>query len=170
MRKKDLEKYIENYVTDYKEVIYRLAYSYVRNSQDALDIVQESIYKSFVYMDSLKDPKAIKTWFYRIVVNTSIDFIRKRKREILVDKEFLLNNDTGHRDDYKNIDLETALYQLPHDYRIIIILRYFEDLKIKEIAEVLDLNINTVKTRLYKALEDLKIEIKEDSQEVYHEQ
>lgn len=166
MRRSKLEKYVEGYITEYKDAIYRLAYSYVKNPEDSLDIVQESIYKAFSSIDSLKEPAFIKTWFYRIVVNTSIDFIRKRKREILIDEEFIFNNDAGHTDTYRDIDLERALDDLPEDYRIIIILRYFEDLKIKEIAEVLDENINTVKTKLYKGLDKLKININIDSQEV----
>jgi RNA polymerase sigma-70 factor, ECF subfamily len=164
MKRSKLEQHVENYITEYKDSIYRLAYSYVRNAEDSLDIVQESIYKAFISIDSLKEPKFIKTWFYRIVVNTSIDFIRKRKREILVGEDFLLSNDIGHRDTYTDIDLKRALDDLPEDYRIIIILRYFEDLKIKEISEILDQNINTVKTKLYKGLDKLKINI--NSQEV----
>lgn len=159
MRRSKLEKYVENYIIEYKDSIYRLAYSYVKNNEDSLDIVQESIYKAFESIDTLREPKFIKTWFYRIVVNTSIDFIRKRKKEILVDEEFMLNNDIGHIDTYRDIDLKRALDDLPEDYRIIIILRYFEDLKIKEISEVLGENINTVKTKLYKGLDKLKINI-----------
>lgn len=165
MKRSKLEKYVENYVIEYKEVIYRLAYSYVKNPDDALDIVQESIYKAFSSIDCLKEPKFIKTWFYRIVVNTSLDFIKKRKREVLVDKDFLINNEVAHTDIYSDIDLEKALDDLPYDYRTIIVLRYFEDLKISEIAEILDENINTVKTKLYTGLRKLKINVNIDSQE-----
>lgn len=165
MKRSKLEKYVENYVIEYKEVIYRLAYSYVKKPDDALDIVQESIYKAFSSIDCLKEPKFIKTWFYRIVVNTSLDFIKKRKREVLVDKDFLINNEVAHTDIYSDIDLEKALDDLPYDYRTIIVLRYFEDLKISEIAEILDENINTVKTKLYTGLRKLKINVNIDSQE-----
>lgn len=165
MNRSKLLKYVEDYIIEYKDTIFRLAYSYVKNPDDSLDIVQESIYKGISSIDSLKEPEHIKTWFYRIVVNTSIDFIRKRKREVLVDEEFLLINDIGDRDDYTNVDLQRALDNLPDEYRIIIILRYFEDLKIKEIADILDQNINTVKTKLYTGLEKLKIDPNVASQE-----
>lgn len=158
-RRDKLLKQIEDYVIEYKEALYRLAYSYVRNADDALDIVQESIYKGISSMDTLKDPSSIKTWFYRIVVNTSLDFIRKRKREVIIDREFLFDNELSEVDDYPDIDLEKALEELPEIYHSIIVLRYFEDLKIKEIAEVLELNVNTVKTRLYKGLGELKIKM-----------
>lgn len=159
MKKKDLEKYFEDYVIEYKEPIYRLAYSYVRNTEDALDIVQESIYKGISSLESLKDINVLKTWFYRIVVNTSLDFIRKRKKEILIDEEYLFENELIDGGNFPNVDLERALEKLPYQYRTIIILRYFEDLKINEIAEVLNININTIKTRLYKGLELLKVEM-----------
>jgi RNA polymerase sigma-70 factor (ECF subfamily) len=169
MKKKDLVRQFEDYVVKYKEPIYRLAYSYVRNPEDALDIVQESIYKGISSIESLKDINVIKTWFYRIVVNTSLDFIRKRSKEIALDDEILLNNDVIDSDDYPDIDLERALENLPDNYRIIIILRYFEDLKIDEIAKILDVNINTIKTRLYKGLELLRVEMGVEDRRHYRE-
>ncbi len=75
--------------------------------------------------------------------------------------EFLLEAE----DQYRNFDLETAMEKLPNAYKTIIVLRFFEDLKISDIAEVLGENVNTVKTRLYKGLELLKIEMKEDDNE-----
>lgn len=166
MRSVGLEKHIENYIVEYKDDIYRLAYSYVRNVDDALDIVQDSILKAFSSIDSLREPQFIKTWFYRIVVNTSLDFIRKNKKEILVDESFLTIKDSGCEDTYDDIDLSKALNGLPDEYKTIVVLRYFEDLKIKEIAEILDQNINTIKTKLYSALNMLKIDTNIFEQEV----
>ncbi|MGF7184244.1 RNA polymerase sigma-70 factor (ECF subfamily) [Desulfitispora alkaliphila] len=157
MGRSDIEKEIEQYILENKEMHYRLAYSYVKNKEDALDIVQESICKAISSVGSLKDPTSIKTWFYKIIVNTSIDFLRKRKRLIIGDEEFLATFDSGLLDNYEDIDLKKALEELPDNYRSIIILRYFEDFKIKEVAEILDENINTIKGRLYKALEKLRI-------------
>lgn len=67
--------------------------------------------------------------------------------------------DSGTIDEYENFDLQRALNNLPDNCRTLIILRYFEDLKIEEIAEILNENINTVKTRLYKSLEMLRIKM-----------
>lgn len=161
----NLEKQLEDYIIENKELFYRLAYSYVKNIDDALDVVQESIYKAFSSIDSLKNFSYIKTWFYRIVVNVSLDFLRKRKREIVTSEEFLFNNDIGTVDNYADMDLEKALEALPENYRSIIVLRFFEDLKLGEIAEILDENINTVKTRLYKALEILRISMDDGNKE-----
>lgn len=153
----NLENQLEDFIIKNREPFYRLAYSYVKNVDDSLDVVQESIYKAFSSIDSLKDFGYIKIWFYRIVVNVSLDFLRKKKREIITDEDFLLANDTGTIDNYADIDLENALESLPEDYKSIIVLRFFEDLKLEEIAVILEKNISTVKTRLYKGLEMLRI-------------
>ncbi|EPZ58642.1 RNA polymerase sigma factor sigV [[Clostridium] sordellii ATCC 9714] len=68
-------------------------------------------------------------------------------------------NEKISNDIYSDIDLEQALDRLPEEYKSIIMLRYFEDMKIEEIANVLQQNINTVKTKLYKGLRRLKIKI-----------
>ncbi len=159
MGESNLENKISDYVIRYKENIYRLAFSYVKNADDALDIVQESIYKAISSKDSLKNPNYIKTWFYKIVVNTSLDLIKKKKKLVVVGEEVLLSYDLGTIDNYENIDLQRALDSLPDNYRSVIVLRYFEDLKIEEIAVILEENVNTVKTHLYKSLEKLRIKM-----------
>nr|WP_303873434.1 sigma-70 family RNA polymerase sigma factor [Tepidanaerobacter acetatoxydans] len=166
MSKTDLEEQIAEHVIEFKDRYYRLAYSYVRNADDALDIIQESIYKAFSSLDSLKNPSYIKTWFYRIVVNTSLDFLRKRKKEIVVSEVFLSANDESEYDSYEDFDLKAALDDLPPNYRSIIILRYFEDLKLQEIAEILNENVNTVKTRLYAGHKKLRIKMNDENWEV----
>jgi RNA polymerase sigma-70 factor (ECF subfamily) len=159
MHKDSLETQIADYIIRHKEKYYRLAYSYVKNADDALDIVQESIYKAVSYMDSLKSPEYINPWFYRIVVNTSFDFMRKRKKLVIMEDEVLASFNSGASDEYENFDLQSALDNLPEKNRTIVILRYFEDLKIEEIAEILSENINTIKTRLYKSLKILRIKM-----------
>lgn len=163
--KSNLEQQIIDYVTKYKENHYRLAYSYVRNADDALDIVQESIYKAFSSIDSLKEPRYIKTWFYRIVVNTSLDFLRKHKKVIAVGDEYFSSLDSATVDTYQNFDLKEAMAALPEKYRSVIILRYFEDFKIEEVAEILNENINTVKTRLYQGLKKLRVKMNDCNEE-----
>jgi RNA polymerase sigma-70 factor (ECF subfamily) len=159
--KKDIKKQLADYVIANKEDYYRLAYSYVKNTNDALDIVQESIFKALSSIALLKEPSYIKTWFYRIVVNTSLDFLRKQRKLVIVEEETLCSLDFGDIDDYQDIDLQTALDALPDNYRSIVILKYFEDLKIEEIAEILNENVNTVKTRLYKSLKVMRMKIEE---------
>jgi len=162
MVNKKLEEQVAEWAFQYRENYYRLAYSYVKNAADALDIVQESIYKAISSIDSLENPHSIKTWFYRIVVNTSLDYLRKKRKSITVGEEVFTSFDFGAVDHYEDLDLHKALDHLPEKYRTVLILRYFEDLKIDEIAEILHENPNTVKTRLYKSLELLRIQLREE--------
>ena len=86
--------------------------------------------------------------------------MRKRKHWHVTESEDLEALASGSVDYYKNLDLEQAINQLPASYKTIVVLRFFEDLKLEEIASVLDENINTVKTKLYKAIKLLRIEMK----------
>jgi RNA polymerase sigma-70 factor (ECF subfamily) len=154
-----LAKQITDYVVKNKESHYRLAFSYVKNADDALDVVQESIYKAISTMDTLKTPGYLKTWFYRIIVNTAIDLLRKRKQVYAADDDTLSRYDFSTVDHYADVDLQKALENLPIQYRSVVVLRFFEDLKLEEIAVILDENVNTIKTRLYKSLKMLRIEM-----------
>ncbi|WP_304340544.1 RNA polymerase sigma factor [Metaclostridioides mangenotii] len=152
---------VEEFIIENRENFYRVAYSYVRNEQDALDIIQDSIYKALNSVEKLKEIKFIKTWFYRIVVNCSIDYLRRNKKY----SDFLIKEQLEKIESYEdhtNLDLKKNLDDLPEKYRIIIVLRFFEDLKIEEIAKILDENVNTVKTRLYQGLKKLRINIESE--------
>ena len=150
---------LENYILQNKESHYRIAYSYVKNKEDALDIVQEGILKALNSVDSLANAENIKAWFYRILVNTSLDILRKKGKLSYVEDIILDLNSEAKEDIYESFDLQSAMDNLPHNYRLIISLRYFEDLKLEEIAAILGENLNTVKTRLYAGLKRLRIEM-----------
>ena len=151
---------VEKYIIDNKDSFYRIAYSYTKNEEDALDVVQEAMYKALYSVENIKEVNYINTWFYKILVRTSIDFIRKnRKYNNMTDIDLV--DETGEYDKYTDLDLRRALEELPIEYKSIIILRFFEDLKIEEVAIILDENVNTVKTRLYTALKKLKLKIEE---------
>lgn len=150
---------LEKFILDYREHIYRLAYSYVHNKDDALDIVQESILKAMNTKSGFQDPATVRSWFYRIVVNTALDLLRKRKRLQPMEDELLYAFMNKAEDAYVDFDLNQALEGLPEKCRTVIVLRYFEDLTFEQVAEVLNENTNTVKARLYRALKLLKIQL-----------
>ena len=124
--------------------LYRLAYSYVYNEDDALDIVQESACKAICQCNSLKDPSKLYSWICRIVVNTTMDLLRSRKKEDLPGEE---------------TDLKNALESLEPQNRTIVVLRYCEDMKLEDIALAVNENLSTVKTRLYRSLKKLRINL-----------
>ncbi|MFD2614849.1 RNA polymerase sigma factor [Paenibacillus gansuensis] len=150
-------KEVQQCILQHKDNAYRLAYTYVRNPNDALDIIQEAIQKALAASKSLKDVSHAKSWFYRIVINTALDFLRKKKNVMTLDEETLETYGLCSKDTYRDFDLEHAMNLLPPLYRSVVVLRYFEDMKIEEIALVLNENVNTIKTRLYEALRKLRL-------------
>lgn len=152
MRKKIEKKLLDNY-----ESYYRLAYTYVRNETDAMDIVQESVYKAIKGSSSLKKEEYISTWIYRIVVNTALDYIRKNKKEIVG----IMKEDDFCEDSYMDFDVMDSLNRLDEEDRIIVVLRFFEEQRFEDISSITGENVNTVKSRLYRALKKLKIDMEE---------
>lgn len=152
---------LQHYLIDKKEAHYHMAYSYTKNKEDALDVIQDSIEKALRSIKKNGQPTYLNSWFYKILINTAIDLTRKNKKITLMDPEDMAVLMVSE-DDYLHFDLETAMTKIPVQYKTIVALRYFEDMKISDIAEVLDENVNTIKTRLYKALKCLRIELKED--------
>lgn len=145
------------YIVENQDRFYRLAYSYVKNSDDALDIVQESIAKALA---SRGEIKYVKTWFYRIVVNTAITFLNRSQRIVDIGEAVQgpqAKSQLVQTDSYRDSDLQAALDALPVKYREVVVLRFFEDLTLAEISVVLGINENTVKTRLYTALDKLRL-------------
>lgn len=155
---------VEKFIIENQQAYYRLAFSYVKNKENALDIVQESILKALRSIDRLDEVKYMKTWFYRIIVNTAIDFIRKHQRMSIMEDDILESHLPTSENEITNFDLQEAVDHLPPNYKTIIILRFVEDLKIEEIAEIMGDNVNTVKTRLYAALRKLRVEMGEEQQ------
>jgi RNA polymerase sigma-70 factor (ECF subfamily) len=137
--------------------LYRLAFTYVRNEADAMDIVQESAYKAVKNAGSLKGKEYVKTWLCRIVINTSLELLRHKQREM--SQEIL--QEAGREDVYCDFDTIDALEILSEKERAAVVLRYFEDRKLQEVADILEENLSTTKSILYRSLKKLKIRLME---------
>lgn len=157
--KQKIEAEAEELLLENYEKYYRLAYSYVRNEQDALDIVQESAYRVIRDCGKVREGKYLSTWIYRIVINTAIDFLRKQKREGISLEEV----EIPYEDHYRDGDSLTVLSALEEKDRAIVILKYCEGWKLEEIAQALEMNLNTVKARLYRALKKLRIALEPET-------
>ncbi len=146
-----------------KENIYKIAYSYVKNKEDALDIVSEAIYKAFTSIKGLKQPKYFNTWFTRILINCAINQTKKNKKILPLDNSII--EEQGIRDvgisREESMDLYSAIDILEEKQKTIVILKYFEGFTLTEIAEILKCPLGTVKTRLNKALKDLRAKLGE---------
>ena len=134
---------------------YHLAYSYTHNEADAQDIVQNGVYKAIFYSDKLENIEYAKTWIYRIMLNETFDLLKKQRGSSLDELAF----ETGKEDLYVDIDLQRALNSMSKEDKAVIELRFFEDLKLSEIAEILGENVSTIKSRLYRGLKKMKLEL-----------
>lgn len=149
------EQKIEQVLLENYNRYYRLAYSYVHNEADAGDIVQEGAYKAILHSEKLKKDEYAATWVYRIMLNEIFRFLKK-ERPVSLDE---IAVEHGSEDSYEEIDLKRALDALAKEDKAVIELKYFEDMKLTEIADVLEENVNTVKSRLYRGLKKLRLEL-----------
>ena len=151
----DIRRLLADYIVSHQEDFYRLAFSYVKNRDAALDVVQESIVKALSKADSLREPAYLRTWFYRILLNESMNHFRRTSR-VLPLEELEQQSAPAGRDLGERLDLYDAIDRLAPREQVIIRLRFFEDMKLEEIAQATGVNLNTVKSRLYKALRKLR--------------
>lgn len=153
MKTSEKEARVHECLVNHYEKYYRIAYSYTFNEQDAMDVVQESAYKAILKSDHLKQPEYADTWICRIIMNESVRFLEKnRGRTVDIDEL----PEMGAEDITEDVDLKSALNRLDDKERAIVVLRYFEEEKLETIGQILELNTNTVKSRLYRAMEKLK--------------
>jgi RNA polymerase sigma-70 factor (ECF subfamily) len=149
--------------TRYEEDIYRMAFVYVQNQEDALDVVQETAYRSFKSIKGLKDEAYLKTWLIRIAIHCSIDLLRKRNKIVPLRMETLVKQEeTANGDLPLALTLQDLLDGLDEDEKSVILLRFYQDYTIKETAEALEIPLGTGKTILYRALAKLRRWVKEE--------
>ena len=148
------------YIKTNQNNLYKIAFTYTRNQEVALDVVQEAITKALENISKLRNEEYVKTWFYRILINEAL---KTRKRYTNYLEYELLENETyvnSHEEKIiENLDIYENIYNLNNKLKTVIILRFFENMKIEEIAFITKTNVNTVKSRLYKGLKELKFKI-----------
>lgn len=153
----------EDLINMYFDRLYKEAYLRCKHEEDAKEIVQETIYKAYKNVKSLKEPKYFKTWLSKILINVSNDYMRKNGMiELEHDENDYVKKVHNHDQVEIKIDLYNALDELEDKYKDVIILRYIEDLKIEDISQILERPVNTIKTHIRKAIKDMKNLLKED--------
>lgn len=138
-------------VDNLKEQIYKTAYTQLRNEHDALDAVQETLAKAFSNIKSLKQNQFFKTWLIRILINECHNIQRYRSKVIPMEKELIKEEGTHENNFLEAMEMVNVLNHLEDIYRQVVDLRYNQDMKLDEIAEVLDIPAGTVKSRLNRA-------------------
>lgn len=170
VKKGDQSAY-EDLVSFYQNKIYQHCYRMLGNAHEAEDIAQEAFIRAYVNIHSFDEKRKFSSWLYRIATNLSIDRLRKRKPDYFLDAEVkgtdgldmysqLQSEGASLVEEVENNELQryihTKISELPPKYRSIIILRYLEEFSLKEISEILDIPVGTVKTRIHRGREALR--------------
>ncbi|HET7615642.1 MAG TPA: sigma-70 family RNA polymerase sigma factor [Bacillales bacterium] len=150
-------------IQQHKAPLFKTAIYYLKNEPDALEAVQEVTFRAYQSIKKLNEPKYAKTWLIRIMIFYCLDEIKRRKRMLVKETE----ERTIEADPSLKMSLEQYTSRLADNLQVVIILKYFHDLTLTEIARVLKRPEGTVKTWLHKALGELRSMM--DEEEGRHE-
>ncbi|UAA40102.1 sigma-70 family RNA polymerase sigma factor [Paraneptunicella aestuarii] len=160
----DKQKRYEALVHTYHADLYRYAYWLVKDKHIAEDIVQEAFLRAWKSLDSLNDEKAAKSWLITILRRENARrFERKQLDVVDMDDVVLMDNDVSQEGKIENRELRRHIAALNEEYREPLILQVMFGFSGEEISEQLGLNKNTVMTRLFRARNQLKEAIENDS-------
>ena len=172
-KEKEIIRYVEEFLGGEEESfdslirliasdVVNIAYYYVGNTEDAKDLAQDVFIKLYNKLKGFRGQAAVSSWIYRIVTNSSIDFLRRRKKTVTLNEG--VTEDTQaesdirgkmERKDTKEF-VQRAIDKLPSRQKEVIILKHFEGLKITQISKILGCSESSVKTHLFRGLENLK--------------
>lgn len=147
-------------VSEQKKILYGIAYSYFRNEPDALEMLQEATYRAWSKRKHLKDPERFAPWVTTILINCCKDELKRRKRLFSVESAGAGNGGLMEMASDRKLDMEQALDGVKMKYRQVLVLKYYRDMTLTEIAEVLGKPEGTVKTWLNKGLKQLRDKMK----------
>lgn len=144
-----------------KEKLYRMAYTYVKNEDDALEIFQQTVLQAIESVHQVKEPNYFSTWLTRICINKALAVLRKKKKLIVLDEIEARSSATEASVDIaQQLDVANALGLLPEKYKTALMLRFYQDFTVKQIADVMECPEGTVKTMIHRGLALLKKELK----------
>ncbi|KWX77437.1 sigma-70 family RNA polymerase sigma factor [Paenibacillus jilunlii] len=141
-------------VMEHSDQLYRIAYSYLRNRSDALEAVQETTCRAWIKRATLKDPRAFKSWIIRILIYVCIDEQRRRKRTVPTPEEAM--REPVMQDSSSKLEMLWAVEQVKPKYRHVLLLKYYNDMTLTEIADLLGKPEGTIKTWQHKGLKQLR--------------
>ena len=144
-----------------KEYLYRTAFLYLKNEDAALDVVGDCILAGFRNIRTLRKPEYFKTWLTRILFNAAKDYVSKAIPMEDFDRIQAAQPERGASLEEK-WDLYHAIDLLPERYRAVVIMKYFDDMKISEIAQTMEIPEGTVKAYLNRARNELRSYLRED--------
>jgi len=163
----------ETLVRLYTPKLLSMTQSMLRNTQDAQDVVQDALIRAYRALDKFKAQSSFYTWIYRITYNLALNFIKAKKRKRQVSMQALEENTGANTSEYQDSSIHSdptkileinhlqkklndALSQLSEKHRAVVIMFDIDDLSHKEIAEILQISIGTVRSRLHYAHQQLQ--------------
>ena len=153
------DEQFDKIVCDYSQMLFKVAYSYTKSIADSEDIVQEVFMKLYRARKVFENDEHIKNWLIRVTINQSINEIKRNKKELLIGDEYINNLPDTSDADKKNEEIRECVMSLKDNYKNVIILFYYDEYSINEIANILKISNNNVKVILNRARKKLKDEI-----------
>ncbi|MDP1421777.1 RNA polymerase sigma factor SigW [Peribacillus simplex] len=159
----------------YKDKVFQICFRMLGNRQEAEDLAQEAFVRAYVNIRSFNIQMKFSTWLYRIATNLCIDRLRKKKPDYYLDAEVagteglnmysqIASDMAKPEEEVESLELQETIQaeimKLPDKYRSVIVLKYIEELSLKEISEILDLPVGTVKTRIHRGREALRKQLR----------
>ena len=145
----------------HEKSMYALAISVVKNDADAAEIISEAIFRAYENLHALKNIDAFKPWILRIVHNSAVDYIRKNSKSISIDEIEIAVEDKKN-DIVTNISVRETVKSLKQPYRTVVMLYYYENLTVPQIAKITNSTAVAVKQRLSRARKQMREILKED--------
>ena len=162
------EEAFSKLVALYKERLYWHIRHIVKNHEDANDVLQNTFIKIFRYIKNFKGNSKLYSWMYRIATNESITFINKKAKQLQLSsqemQDYLVDNlesDVYFEGDKIQLALHKALATLPEKQRQVFNMKYFQDLKYKEIAEILEVSEGACKSNYHHASKKIEEYLKQ---------
>ena len=150
-QRRDMDAFVD-LMEKHKTGLYKVAKSYLSSEEDVADVMQETVLSVYEHIQELKSVSYFKTWMTRILINHCKDLLRQQKRYLVSDQlpENTQEAPESDREFYRLVG------ELPEDYRAVFLLYYGEGFHTREIAQILDMNENTVKSKLRRGRDRLK--------------
>ena len=148
-------------VRNAEAMLYHISKSILKNDSDCGDAVQETLLKAYEKLPMLKEEKFFRTWITRILINECTGILRKRKN-VIPYEDYMDNARMFEENRYHHLYM--AIMELPEDLRILVTLYYIEGFSQKEISEILEIPEGTIKSRLSRAREFLKIQLSDEEE------
>ncbi|MEH7387295.1 RNA polymerase sigma factor [Bacillus sp. JJ1521] len=148
-------------INKYKNQLYATILRMTKNPHDAQDLVQEAFIKVYYQIDKYNEKGSFSSWFYRVAINHCMDeFRKKRSKQVEMNEELMGKNPNHPEVVYlkreENRQIELLLVTLPEDERMIMLLRYVNELSYEEISELVDVPVSTVRNKLHRAKKKLR--------------